>query len=743
MSPEVSDELLFAEEHDEEDGLAGSSRWKVLIVDDEQDVHESTLLALGRERICKRPLQFLHAYNSIEAKEILQQHHDLAVVLLDVVMESEHAGLQLVEYIRDQLGMLDTRIVLRTGQPGYAPELETIARYEINDYKSKSELTRNKLFTTLTAAIRSYSQIRALELSKRGLETIIRASKELLYLRGYNEFAKGVITQLAGLLHLPEEGLVCVKKHHNETSNLPDLQIVAAAGKFERFIMKPLHSINITDIIEPITKAASSGQNLFLDNYTCLFFATPDDTEMVVFLAAGAELLPEELQLLELFSTNIAACIDNVTLLEQRHEYAYRDQLLGIPNRLSFLQSVESHLQRQTPDLTAVLIDIDQFGALNDTIGTENGDRLLKQVSDRLRHRFSEHLVARISGDTFAILGNTAKLSPETVMTSFEDPFICNEAAHMLSATQGRVMIEQQVSATEVMAQANVALKRAKQTLRGGFQDFHQDMLKETESRVHLLQSLRHAFDHQRLFMVYQPKINLQSGEVSGFEALMRWKTDSGDFIAPLDFIPIAESSGLIVPLGEWAMRSALVRIGQLRQQSGLDLNVAVNVSVVQFAHPNFLKMLDEAVAFAEADCSWLEIEITESFAMHDLETVQALISEISDRGIRISIDDFGTGFSSLSYLEKLQVHSLKIDKSFVDRIDEQNLDTRIPETILRLGQSLQLDVVAEGIETERQVQWLTDNGCHYGQGFLFAKPLFKEELGTWLQTYKHEERKS
>jgi len=733
---DLNDDLRFADESQPEEGRSNTPTWKVLIVDDEQDVHESTCLALGREKVCGRALNFVHAYSSEEAKTILREQTDFAVILLDVVMESEHAGLELVHFIRDDCAIRDSRIILRTGQPGYAPELETIAKYEINDYKSKSELTRNKLFTTLTAAIRSYSQIRALELSKKGLETIIRASKELLYLRGFSEFANGIITQLAGLLHLPEDGLVCVRKCRANPIERSDLKVIAAAGESLRYVMQPITSIDSEEVIELIYQAASSRENIFQNESTCLYFSSPNDSEMLVYLAAGIEAGPEAIQLLELFSTNIGACIDNLSLLEQRHKYAYRDQLLGIPNRLSFLQVVEQHLQQQTANLMAVLIDIDQFGALNDTIGTEKGDVLLKLVSDRLHHRYADHLVARISGDTFALLGDENVLAPDSVSKVFATPFICDGAMHTLSATQGRVQVGAQKASTDVIAQANVALKRAKQTLRGGYQDFHLDMLKETESRVHLLQNLRHAFDRDRLFMVYQPKIHTASGKVMGFEALMRWKTDTGAYIGPMEFIPIAESSGLIVPLGEWAMRAALVKMGQIRKSTGLDLSVAVNVSMVQFAHPDFLAMVDAALEFADADSSWLEIEITESFAMHDLKAVQTLITAIHDRGIRISIDDFGTGFSSLSYLASLDVHSLKIDKTFIDKINEQDIDTRIPETILRLGQLLKLDVVAEGVETEFQAQWLKENGCDYCQGYLFAKPIPRDEVEAWMQNH-------
>ncbi|MDX1451224.1 MAG: EAL domain-containing protein [Oleiphilaceae bacterium] len=734
MAPQ--DSLLFADEGDQKEAPSAHQPWKILIVDDERDVHESTLLAIGRECICNRKLQFLHAYNAAEARDILNREQDIAVILLDVVMESDDAGLRLVHHIREELRLHDTRIVLRTGQPGYAPELDTISRYEINDYKSKSELTRIKLFTTLTAAIRAYAQIRALNLSRRGLETIIKASKELLYLRGYGEFASGVITQLAGLLHLPEEGLVCVKQGDQDLTDRGELKVIAAAGSYSQFVLKPLNTIHANEVVELVFEAARTRQNLFLEDATCLYFGTQDGSEMLVYLASGTYTREEDRQLLELFSTNISACIDNVRLLEQRHEYAYQDQLLGIPNRLSFLQAIDTRLLQQTPDQMIVLIDIDQFGALNDTIGSQNGDRLLKQIAVRLQQHFRQQLVARISGDTFAILGESYLLKPEAISAVFEQAFSIANNLHMLSATQGRVMLEQQEKATDVIAQANVALKRAKQTLRGGYQDYHQSMFKETESRVQLLQGLRQAFDHKRLFMVYQPKIDLSTSQITGLESLMRWRSDEGIFVAPMDFIPVAETSGLIVPLGEWALRVSLVRIGQLRRDSGLDLNVSVNVSMVQFAHPSFLDMLDDALAFAEAEPDWLELEITESFAMHDQATVQQLIENIHQRGIRISIDDFGTGFSSLSYLENLKVHSLKIDKSFVDRIGTPDADTRIPETVLSLGKALDLTVVAEGIETAEQYEWLKQHGCHLGQGYYFAKPLTDKDVKHWLQEY-------
>lgn len=483
-----------------------------------------------------------------------------------------------------------------------------------------------------------------------------------------------------------------------------------------------------------IQQCATNKEHQFNATGSAFYFTSSQETvEIIVALDKPKQLDDMMRQKLALFEPTVGAGIDTVTLLEQQHQYAYQDQLLKIPNRLSFLQAVEKHLESGTQNLQVVLIDIDQFGALNDTIGTQNGDRLLKKVAERLQIEHQQLVLSRISGDTFALLGPQEKLTPQHVSGSFLSPFELDGESHVISATQGRVLLNQQQSATDVIAQANVALKRAKSTLRGSYKGFHNKMLKETEDRVHLLQSLRQAFERKHLFMVYQPKLELVSGKILGFEALMRWKTESGKFISPLDFIPIAESSGMIVPLGEWALRDSLINIRKLRNKFNQPFTVAVNVSMVQFAHQDFMAMVDNALTYAQAEPCFLELEITESFAVHDLELVQALIQQLHDRGIRISIDDFGTGFSSLSYLEKLKFHCLKIDKSFIDRITEENADTRITETILRLAHGLNLEVVAEGVETEYQAQWLRQQGCDFGQGYLFSRPIPEEDIEQWI----------
>lgn len=735
----TEDPMFFAEEQGSPAHEPSHTRWRILIIDDERDVHEATMLAVGRERICGRPVEFLHAYTALQASEILRKHDDIAVILLDVVMEHEAAGLELVRTIREDLNIQSSRIVLRTGQPGYAPELEAITRYEINDYKAKSELTRNKLVTSLTTAVRSYAQIRALEISKKGLETIIRASRELIYLHGYQEFANGLIIQLTGLLGVHEEGLVCAKRSDfKDSPSCDNFRVIAAAGRCQTLIDQTLEQINDTKLTQAITETAKNKKFTFNTEYTCLYFEAPDESELVVYLSSGVEVAPELIPLLEMFSTNIAACMDNVALLERQHIFAYHDSLCDLPNRLSFLQTIDEFLTRKTPGLVAVLVDIDHFSQLNDTLGTETGDEIIRAVGQRLKEQLGHHpCLARIAGDSFGLLGLGTNLSPGLVREVFEHPFCIGDHSHTLSITQGRAALLGQRASTDVLAQASMALKRAKLTLRGGSQEFHSDLLKETENRVQLLQNLRRSFTEERLYMVYQPKIDLKTGELCGFEALMRWKREDGEFVPPLEFIPIAESSGLIVALGEWALRTALIEAVRLTEHLGRRLAMAVNVSVVQFAHPGFRQMLSAALEESNAPTDLLELEVTESVAMQDIAKVRIQLEALRELGIRISIDDFGTGFSSLTYLENLPVNALKIDKSFIDRLRETPPEDRIPETILHLGHVLKLDVIAEGVETEDQVHWLRGRNCHQAQGYFFSPPLTRDQLYEWLSTYQ------
>ncbi len=575
-----SDTLEFLDDEGAGHG-AKNLVWRILVVDDEPDVHRATTFALAGVKVLDRSLEFLHAYSSIEATQILRSESEIAVVLLDVVMEREDAGLGLVKVIRQELKLTDMRIILRTGQPGYAPEIETIHDFDINDYKTKSELTRTKLYATVTAALRAYEQIRKLD------------------------------------------------------------------------------------------------------------------------------------------------------------QLAFYDRLSSLPNRNKFIDISDERLaSRLYPDDVIAILDIDDFSEINDALGHQQGDRLLQSVSERLKAELGPEVVlSRIGSDTFGLMGAADKVDPVSVLAMFREPFLVQDDTMVVTATLGLTnLLGGGISGRDALKDANIALKRAKKSRRGSFVVFSAEMGSDIRERVRLLQNLRHAVESERLFVVYQPQINLLSGKVVGAEALIRWRNEDGTFVPPDRFIPLAEASGMIVAIGDWVLRMACHELVRLQSMGYPELRMSVNVSQVQFRHPDFLEKINAALLDTGINPRCLELEITESVAMEDADFMLETLHMVRELGISIAIDDFGTGYSSLSHLRQLPIDRLKIDRAFVTELNQQISGGHIASMVIELGRNLNLTVIAEGIEDEGQASKLLKLGCHEGQGYLYAKPLTAVQLKDWLK---------
>ena len=709
--------------------------WRIMIIDDDADVHSATTFALGNLEMQNRPLEFLHAYSAAEARELLKDEQDIAVILLDVVMEQEDAGLLLVRHIREVLGMSEARIILRTGQPGYAPEIDAIRDFDINDYKTKSELTRIKLFTTVTAAIRSYEQIRAINASRRGLDLIVRASTALMAQHGLENFAAGVITQIAGLLSLQPEGLLCAQE--DQQGDTSSLIVIAAAGHYRDLINKPISAVHDKRIQAALLEAIQARRNVYGADYTSLYFVGNAGRHFTAFLNTGTELSEIDRRLLEVFCSNISVGLDNVELVTRLHNFAFYDTLTKLPNRTRLLELLSDLLAGQGKcDMTLALIDIDHFAETNDALGHRFGDLLLLAISARLQAMLGADLtLARVGGDTFGLLGHNDRVNPQNILTQFETPFRIDGQDVQLSSTVGLLRLaEYDGSGTDALKDADIALKRAKLRQRAGHSYFSRSMGVDIRERVRMMYALRAAFEAGELFVVYQPQIDINSRKTVGAEALLRWKTADGTFIPPDRFIPIAEYSGLIVEMGEWVMREACGELVRLRAAGYTDFMMSINVSQAQFRHPHFLESLNRALKDTGAPAHWVELEITESMAMEEPDLLIELLGLIKETGVSIAIDDFGTGFSSLSYLQRLNVDKLKIDRAFVTEITGSSRGSSIAEMVIQLGRNLGLRVIAEGVEDERQAQILSALGCELAQGYLFAKPMPAPQLTAWLK---------
>lgn len=746
MNHANDDALIFMDELSAENPSkinSGQLTWRIMIIDDDPDVHSATMFALGNLEIQNRSLSFLHAYSAQEARDILSFEIDIAVILLDVVMEQEDAGLNLVNFVRKNLGLNDVRIILRTGQPGYAPEIDAIRDFDINDYKTKSELTRTKLYTTVTSAIRSYEQIRSITNNQRGLELIVKASTELMAQKGLHNFSAGVLQQISALLGRQIEGFVCSQLEDGVTAPpSADLIIIATSDSFSMHLERNLSCINNDAIRRLVTHSTSAQKNIFEREYAILHFENPSQRNLSVLLETKLQINEMEKSLLEVFCSNISVGLNNVMLTSRLHRFAYFDPLTGLANRLKLLQTLSETLQSSVKEGTVLsLIDIDHFAETNDALGHRFGDTLLCAVATRLVSHFgTECHLARVGGDTFALLGKEDLVSPKNIFTIFNLPFEVDNQDVQLSSTIGLIRLANyEGGSSDALKDTNIALKRAKAHQRASYSYFTLDMGVEIRERVRMMHALRAAFENERLFVVYQPQIDMVNKIPVGAEALLRWKTEDGTFISPNQFIPIAEYSGLIIEIGEWVLRSACYELIHLRTLGFTDFKMAVNVSQAQFSHPLFLQSLEHALQDTQVPADCLELEITESMAMTDPDLLIRTLQHIKQLGVQISIDDFGTGFSSLSHLQKLKVDKLKIDRAFVNEINDRSGDGSIAKMIVQLSQSLNIKVIAEGVETSYQAETLMGFGCHFAQGYLYAKPKTREDLHAWLANSESE----
>ncbi|MFQ5690655.1 MAG: EAL domain-containing protein [Gemmatimonadota bacterium] len=424
-------------------------------------------------------------------------------------------------------------------------------------------------------------------------------------------------------------------------------------------------------------------------------------------------------------------------LFEEQLEYqALHEPLTDLPNRTLFLDRLRQALIRSRREGTSVAVmflDLDRFKVINDSLGHAAGDRLLTAVASRLRACLREaDTVARLGGDEFGVLlefsideHNAARVA-ERVLEQLQPPFTLSGNEMFVSASIGIAFSNPGIqTAEDLLRFADVAMYRAKDAGAGTYRIFDAEKDVRETRRLERETALRRAIEHDELLVMYQPIVSLHSGRIYGIEALVRWEHPEHGLIGPDEFIPIAEESGLIVPLGYQVMRRACEQATRWARELGRpDLVLSVNLSARQFSEPRLETEVATILEDLDMSPGLLQLEITESELMHSAERVDAL----KGLGVRLAIDDFGTGYSSLSYLKNLRVDSLKIDRSFVQGLTERPEDAAIVRTVVTLARALRLEVTAEGVETEEELAYLRELGCHNGQGYLFARPSPPEE---------------
>jgi diguanylate cyclase (GGDEF)-like protein/PAS domain S-box-containing protein len=438
---------------------------------------------------------------------------------------------------------------------------------------------------------------------------------------------------------------------------------------------------------------------------------------------------------------------------EQRlmHE-AYHDPLTGLPNRAWFKEQLAIELSRQKrnpQNMFAVLfLDLDRFKIINDSLGHMHGDQLLIGIARRLRQCLrTEDLIARLGGDEFTILltdikdATDAVRVAERVQKRISQPFKIGGFDAFTTVSTGIALSTPDYSGPEdLLRDADTAMYQAKSQGKARHVIFDQCMHTLAMNTLQMETDLRRAIERREFFLNYQPIVSLQTGQLTGFEALLRWRHPERGLIFPMDFIPVAEETGLIMPIGQWALREACLQMRRWKRLSPCtsNLSISVNLSGKQFVQSDLIEQTMQTLNLSGLDPRNLKLEITESVVMENVENATAMLSRLRSLGVEVSVDDFGTGYSSLSYLHRLPIDTLKIDRSFVSRMGENTENCEIVRTIILLAQNLGKNVVAEGVETREQLEQLRELRCGSAQGYYFSRPLDSESAGALILKGAH-----
>lgn len=463
-----------------------------------------------------------------------------------------------------------------------------------------------------------------------------------------------------------------------------------------------------------------------------------------------------------LAQTLIKQNADNISRIKNAAEdkiykAAFFDQLTGLPNRNHFIKILTEQARTANDDdesrskrFAVIALDLDHFKDINDSMGHNVGDAILRGIGKRLRAALPESaVVARSGEDEFAItmplstdINNARDVAEKIIRVIRSEPFkVFNESFQVRASIGVSTFPDDGIDPDQVLKNADIALNRAKEEGRDTIKEYSEDFDRAVQARFQMLRDLRDAMEAKELTLYFQPQFELSTGKIIGAEALLRWfKKDNsktgGQFISPAEFVPVAEQSGLIVPIGEWVLRYSC-EIAAMWQKLGRDLRIAVNVSGAQFYQSDLVNYVSKVLKETGLNPRNLELEVTESVFMDDIQHTIETLQQLHQLGVELAIDDFGTGYSSLSYLRQFPIDRLKIDQSFIRNALNNSDDAAIARTIVRLGHSLNLKVIAEGVETKEHEAFLMEENCDEVQGFRYSRPIPVADFNKFVETYK------
>lgn len=465
---------------------------------------------------------------------------------------------------------------------------------------------------------------------------------------------------------------------------------------------------------------------LYYEEKTITPLYDPDTMEITHFISTGRDITQQ------------------VNTDSKLRHIANYNPLTGLPNRFLFKERFERALltaDKYNNCLALVILDLDRFHRLNDTLGHEAGDSVLKQLAIRLQRLVSkEHILAHLGGDVFSIVvevsGTTGRIADriQSIFEALSAPFVSEDKEIFCSASLGISMYPQDGDdVSTLLRNAETAMYRAKKMGPNSYQFYTADMNLHAVRQLEMESALRRALERGEFRLYYQPQVDAGSGLMVGAEALLRWESPRHGTVLPGEFVPLLEETGLIIPVGEWVIDAACSELSRWYNSGLTKLRMAVNLSALQFRRSDLLQVIETAVLTYGLPACALELEITESIVMQDQDHAIQQLKSLSSRGFRLALDDFGTGYSSLNYLKYFPVHTLKLAQPFVHGVPEDRGDVAITRAVISLAHNLGLQVVAEGVETRRQLEFLEKEECDLVQGYILCKPLPGEELAAML----------
>lgn len=721
-----------------EDALPLRAGWRILAVDDDQDFQGAVAFALKDCALLDRPIQLTHAFSMAEATRVLAQGREFAVVLVDVVMETEDAGLRLVKAIRDMLGHADTRIILLTGQPGFAPIDSVMERYDLTDYCLKSDLNKRGIKNLLLGSLRSYRDLSAVSFARRSLNLILETSNRLVAKRSNDEIASIVLQEIASMLSLSPDGILCVQAADDLDLGPERVRIIGKAGRWSAVPCRTLADLHSPTISQALLLSLLTKQSVSIPEGQVIFFPPHLSFESyAAFVATDRTLDQTEYELLNVFVDTAARGFGTSNLLNSLERQAFVDPVLpDVGTRNALLREVQRGLDcTEAVDLNVLKIDIDNFNGVLSTFGGAHALRLVKAIRDAIRKVFPAPIfLARIPPDIFYVLGPADLVNLGGAQGMFDEPMAVDGNEYDISACMVLVPLRQGGgSAEEVLSAVRSTMRVAKQQGPGTVQCFNPKFEDDTKRRFAISSRLARGLQDKELRTFVQPQIDLSSGRPVGGEVLLRWFSAEGS-VNPAEFIPIAEHSALIHKVGQFVIRQSLQTLQVLEKVGLAHLTLSINVSPRELENEHYVSELLGLCVAAGVEPARIELEVLESAVMRNFDRVSVQLAQFRQAGGAVAIDDFGTGMSSLSYLMELPHDRIKVDRSFIAKLDRSETCRRVTGTVIELGQSLGKQVIAEGVETQEQVDWLQAHGCTLVQGWHFARAMEVDEFVAYCR---------